>query len=262
MSPDPTFAVMVCSWSNSPRALGKIVRSLSDGRSKPDPSNEKATNIWAIQIILAIGPLIGAVVFQIFIKTDWGISLFFLVPLAVVAIPKLQVPRSVVARLIVVWSVATGVILAASPLIALQTFANWADVSPGFSDRSELAQRLSEEWHSRFHSKWAIVAGSTELSVLMSFYSPDHPIPLEIGQRWPPRIISLAEANSVGFIGICDKTDYRFSACKEWIAANAPKAEAMTIETERIFGKHVGPKNEWDVYFIAPEIDGPSNNQR
>ena len=35
----------------------------------------------------------AALVFEIYIKTDWGISLFFLVPLALVAIPALRLPR-------------------------------------------------------------------------------------------------------------------------------------------------------------------------
>ena len=51
----------------------------------------QARNIWIIQIIVAIGPPLGALVFSIYMKTDWGISLFFLVPLALVAIPALRV---------------------------------------------------------------------------------------------------------------------------------------------------------------------------
>src|SRR4051794_16088800 len=52
-----------------------------------------AINIWIIQTIVAIGPPLGALMFTVYMKTDWGISLFFLTPLALLAIPALRVPR-------------------------------------------------------------------------------------------------------------------------------------------------------------------------
>ena len=51
----------------------------------------QALNVWLIQAVVAIGPPLGAVLFQVYIKTDWGIPLFFLVPLALIAIPALRV---------------------------------------------------------------------------------------------------------------------------------------------------------------------------
>ncbi len=53
----------------------------------------QALNVWIIQSIVAIGPPLGALAFTVYIKTDWGIPLFFLVPLALVAIPALRFPR-------------------------------------------------------------------------------------------------------------------------------------------------------------------------
>ena len=47
----------------------------------------QALNVWIIQIVVAIGPPLGALIFTVYMKTDWGISLFFLAPLALVAIP-------------------------------------------------------------------------------------------------------------------------------------------------------------------------------
>ena len=40
---------------------------------------------WIIQAVVAIGPPLGAVIFHVYIKTDWGIPLFFLLPLALIA---------------------------------------------------------------------------------------------------------------------------------------------------------------------------------
>src|SRR5947208_4708206 len=42
----------------------------------------QARNVWIVQAVVAIGPPLGAVLFHGYIKTDWGIPLFFLTPLA------------------------------------------------------------------------------------------------------------------------------------------------------------------------------------
>src|SRR3984885_13107783 len=44
----------------------------------------QALNVWLIQAIVAIGPPLGALIFAVYMKTDWGISLFFLTPLSLV----------------------------------------------------------------------------------------------------------------------------------------------------------------------------------
>ena len=53
----------------------------------------QAINVWIIQIVAAIGPPLGALIFDIYIKTDWGIPMFFLTPLALIAISTLRVHR-------------------------------------------------------------------------------------------------------------------------------------------------------------------------
>jgi len=65
---------------------------LRSGRAAQTPgvNVSQALNVWIVQAIVAIGPPLGAVIFHIYIKTDWGIPLFFLVPLALVAIPALR----------------------------------------------------------------------------------------------------------------------------------------------------------------------------
>ncbi len=63
----------------------------------------QALNIWIIQVIVAVGPPLGALVFSIYMKTDWGISLFFLVPLALVAIPALRVQGAAIFNITAIW---------------------------------------------------------------------------------------------------------------------------------------------------------------
>ena len=54
---------------------------------------------------------------QIYIKTDWGIPLFFLAPLALIAIPRLRVRRLALLRIAAIWLVLTLAVLVASPKI-------------------------------------------------------------------------------------------------------------------------------------------------
>src|SRR5215475_3140134 len=65
----------------------------------------QALNVWMIQFIVAIGPPLGGLVFTIYMKTDWGISLFFLVPLALVAIPSLRMQAMALFRITACWLV-------------------------------------------------------------------------------------------------------------------------------------------------------------
>ena len=89
----------------------------------PGVNCSQALNVWIIQIVVAIGPPLGALVFKIYIKTDWGISLFFLVPLALVAIPALRLPRMALFNITAIWLVVTLATLAASPWIAAREMA-------------------------------------------------------------------------------------------------------------------------------------------
>ena len=72
---------------------GRVVAA--HGRAAPNPgvNISQALNVWIIRPIVAIGPPLGALLFVIYMKTDWGISLFFLVPLALVALSGLALRR-------------------------------------------------------------------------------------------------------------------------------------------------------------------------
>src|SRR5437764_2207314 len=78
-----------------------------------DPS--QALNIWIVQIVVAIGPPIGGLIFTVYMKTDWGISLFFLTPLALVAMPWLRLQRMALFNIAAIWLALTLAALAASP---------------------------------------------------------------------------------------------------------------------------------------------------
>jgi len=100
---------------------------------------------------------------------------------------------------------------------------------------------LTEVWHDRFHSKWAVVAGSTEIGEPLTFYSADHPVPFTPGELWSSGLTSLEEAKRLGFIGVCETTDYRIAQCEKWMAENAVGGEQLVMTTQRFFGGHPGP---------------------
>ncbi len=212
----------------------------------------QALNIWIIQIVVAIGPPLGGLIFIIYMKTDWGISLFFLTPLALVAIPSLRLQRIALFRIVAIWLVLTLAVLAASRTIAAREFAENPNGASGYAARSELARELTQAWHERFDSRWAVVAGATDIGEPMTFYSPDHPAPFTPGELWASGLTSLEEAKRLGFIGICDTSDGRLPACEAWMAANAGQAESLVITTQRFSHGHSGPATSWKIYIVPP----------
>ena len=212
----------------------------------------QALNIWIIQIVVAIGPPLGGLIFTVYMKTDWGISLFFLTPLALVAIPSLRLQGMALFHIAAIWLVVTLAALAASPYIAAREMAVNPNGAATYGARSDLARELTQAWHTRFNSRWAVVAGTTEVGEPMTFYSPDHPAPFTPGEIWSSGLTSLEEARQLGFIGICDTTDGRLPVCDAWMTANGNNAERLAITTQRFFHGHPGPAISWKVYIVPP----------
>jgi len=209
--------------------------------------------------VVALGPPLGALAFVIWIKTDWGISLFFLVPLSLVAIPSLAVSASSLLRLIAIWLVATLGTLVAAPFIATYETTQSISNTAVLGSRSILANQLTKAWRMRFNSRWAVIAATTEVAEHMAFYSPDHPAPFTPGELWTAGLTSLEEARLLGFIGICDPSDPRVPTCRSWMNANAAGAERLTMTTQRSFFGMVGPTKVWEVYVIPPALNLRSN---
>jgi 4-amino-4-deoxy-L-arabinose transferase-like glycosyltransferase len=212
----------------------------------------QAKNVWMIQIIVAIGPPLGGLAFDVYMKTDWGISLFFLVPLALVAIPQLRIPLVALFRIAAIWLVLSLATLVAAPRIAAFEMAENPNSANSYGARSQLARELTEAWHMHFPTRWAVVAGTTEVGEPMTFYSADHPAPLTPGEVWSSGLTSLEEAKRLGFIGICDTTDGRLPVCEAWMKENAPTAEQVVITTQRFFAGHPGPSIAWKIYIQPP----------
>ena len=239
-------------WATSVRhPLALLTRPWYRG-ANPGVNVSQALNTWIIQIVVAIGPPLGGLIFTVYMKTDWGISLFFLTPLALVAIPSLRLQGMALFHIAAIWLVVTLAALAASPYIAAREMAVNPNGAATYGARSDLARELTQAWHTRFNSRWAVVAGTTEVGEPMTFYSPDHPAPFTPGEIWSSGLTSLEEAKRLGFIGICDTTDGRLPVCDAWMTANGNNAERLAITTQRFFHGHPGPAISWKVYIVPP----------
>jgi 4-amino-4-deoxy-L-arabinose transferase-like glycosyltransferase len=248
------LAALALVWSLKGRVRhrsGLVAQASSRGANRTVNASQ-ALNIWIIQIVVAIGPPLGALIFAVYMKTDWGISLFFLTPLALVAIPSLRLPKMALFHITAIWLAVTLTALAASPFIATREMADNPNGASGYGARSELARELTQAWQTRFHTRWAVVAGTTEVGEPMTFYSADHPAPFTPGEIWSSGLTSLEEAKRLGFIGICDTSDGRLPVCDAWMVENAANAERLTVTTQRFFHGHPGPAISWKVYIAPP----------
>jgi 4-amino-4-deoxy-L-arabinose transferase-like glycosyltransferase len=244
-------------WRLVAQAPARIITRAWARGANPGVNVAQALNVWLIQAIVAVGPPLGALAFSVYMKTDWGISLFFLVPLALVAIPTLRLQRAAVFNIAAIWLVLTLATLAASPWIAARDMAANVGNSATYGARSELARELTQAWRSRFGSRWAVAAGSMETIQPMAFYSPDHPTPFTPNEAWGSGLITPDDVKRLGFIAAFEPNDYRLPELEKWVAATAPNAERIVMTTRRFAHGKPGPSITWNVYIAAPATSLP-----
>lgn len=218
----------------------------------PGVDVSQALNVWIVQAIVAIGPPLGAVPLHIYIKTDWGIPLFFLVALALVAMPALRVRRIALLNLTAIWLVISVAVLLASPRIVAYELGQKRNEGATYRARSELARELTEVWQNRFHSRWPVVAAYTDTGEPVTFYSPDHPAPLTPDEPWSSGLTSLEEAKRSGFIGICETGDWKLEKCEAWMKLHAAGAERMVVTTRRFTLGIAGAATAWNIFVVPP----------
>ncbi|KRQ96556.1 hypothetical protein CQ12_08835 [Bradyrhizobium jicamae] len=245
-----------------PAVLGAIALMWRPWRLTPFPflargansgvNTSQALNVWIIQAVVAVGPPLGALMLHFYIKTDWGIPLFFLTPLALVAIPAVRVRKVALMNLTTTWLVISLVVLAISPRIVAHELSEKRTAGATYRARSELARELTEAWQVRFRSRWPVVAAYTDTGQPVTFYSPDHPAPLTPDEPWSSGLTSLEEAKRSGFIGICETGDWKLERCEAWMKTHAANAERMVMTTRRFFLGLPGPATAWNIYIVPP----------
>jgi hypothetical protein len=194
-----------------------------------------------IAAVLVFLPTLVAIPLHVKLKLEWGDALFFIVPVALLALmPWLAVRRRAVARMAMIAAVATALEVIVSPFYARATFKERPDRDV-FTPTSELAREVTQLWHARFASPLPIVIATFDLAAPVAFYSPDHPR-MFADSPDPPRVFASdqpefspwidypADLKRYGFVGICYAGD---QDCVDNLARLAPNAEKLDVTLAR-----------------------------
>jgi len=219
------------------------------------PARRQARKPAAIMVpiiaaVLVFLPTLVAIPLHVKLKAEWGDALFFIVPVALLALmPWLVVRRSAVARIAMVAVVATALQAIVSPFYARAIFIERPDRDV-FTPTSELAREVTRLWRARFSSPLPIVVATFDLAAPVAFYSPDHPrmfadspdAPRVFASEQPefsPWIDYPADLARNGFVGICYDGD---KDCLDNLARLAPDAEKLDVTLVReVFGLKAKP---------------------
>lgn len=191
--------------------------------------------IVVIAVVLVLAPLVAAVALRLPLQPDWGNSLFFLVPVAVLALlPGLVVTWEAVARaagLAAIWGIALVIGLPVYEAINFRVRPNYRAYEPV----SELSRQLTQTWHERFGTPLPYMVAELEVAAPLAFYSPDHPLFMSADEpMFSPWIDNPRELKTRGFIGVC-RADGGDDHCEAFVRNLDPKAEQFDVTLARSF---------------------------
>jgi hypothetical protein len=203
---------------------------------KPD-----AVLVLVIAAVLIFLPPLVALPLKVRLKNEWGDSLYFIVPIALLALmPWLTVRRRAVARMAAAAAVVTALQVIVSPFYALAMFRERPDRDT-FTPTSELAREVTRLWRARFASPLPIVISTFDIAAPAAFYSPDHPR-MFADSPDPPRVFAAdqpqfspwidypADLRRNGFVGICYVDD---KECLDYMDRLDPHAEKLDVTLAR-----------------------------
>ncbi|MBK5959270.1 hypothetical protein CCR97_13780 [Rhodoplanes elegans] len=217
----------------------------------------RVRQLWVIVAVLAVGPIVAAVALPVWMKSDWTIPLFSMVPLAVVALPRLAVPLRAVARAAaIVMIVGLGALMVAPGLATIKVLREPDSMSPRLDRLAVIATTL---WHDRTGTPLRVVVGDVEEVATVSFYSADHPTILSAGEPALTPWIAVEMLDRSGFVGICSAAA---AACLDRIMALRPSAEQIVVTTERAAFGQTQPPDRWVVVLALPESDTGNDTRK
>jgi 4-amino-4-deoxy-L-arabinose transferase-like glycosyltransferase len=180
---------------------------------------------------LVFGPALVGLIFNVFLKPDWGNPFFFLVPVAVASLlPHVLVTRRAVAKAAVVAAVFTIGQLIGAPVYSWLRFQKEPDDGV-YRPFAEAADDITRLWRERFHSPLPIVVSGFEVAAPIVFYSADHPkMYADFDPAYSPWIDYPAELRRKGYVGVCFADD---TQCRANLKALNPNAEQVDIALQR-----------------------------
>ena len=206
--------------------------------------------VLIIAAALVFGPALVGLLFNVFLKPDWGNPFFFLVPIAVASLlPQVLVTRKAVAKAAVVAAVFTIGLLVGSPVYSWVRFQKETDDGP-YRPFVEAAADITRLWHDRFHSPLPIVASGFEVAAPIVFYSADHPkMYADFDPVYSPWIDYPAELKRKGYVGVCFADD---APCRANLKTLNPNAEQVDIAVQRHMYGIATPPMKLHLEFTGP----------
>ena len=185
-------------------------------------------------------------------KTDWGISLFFLTPLALVAIPSLRLQKIALFRIVAIWLVFTLAVLAASRTIAAREI-------------RRKSQRRIGLWRAFRTRPRTDASLASALQLAMGRGRRDH------GYRRADDVLQSGSSGAVHArrtLGVGADLARGGQAARlhrhlRYVGRAAAglrsvdggqcrSAEPLVITTQRFFHGHSGPATSWKIYIVPP----------
>lgn len=211
-------------------------------------AGERLGQLRIMVTVLAVGPLLAAVGLKFWIKSDWVIPLFSLVPLTVLASPRLGVPLRAVPRALGIAVVYALVMLLLAPGLAFVKVWHEPDSLPARHD--VLAGRVAALWAERAASPLKVLVGEIEEIANLSFYTPGSPLILSTSHPGLTPWVTRESLGSTGFAAVCVAAD---RDCVASVTALRPGAETFEVTTERSAFGMLGRNDQWLVVIAPPE---------
>jgi hypothetical protein len=206
--------------------------------------------VLVISTVLVFTPPIGALILGSYLRLDWGNSLFFLVPLTLLALVPLRVTRRAVARAGIVATAFTLLLLAAAPVYPWVNY-RLRPVGGSHAPYHEIGAELTRLWRARFATPLRIVVGGYEVAAYVVFYSPDHPkMYADFDPALSPWIDYPDELKRKGWIGACGSLS---ADCIAKLDALDPTAEKAVVSVTRLIGGVTGETMTYAVRISAPK---------
>ena len=225
-------------WAVTPCRLRPVKNSRT-----VDPCASRHIRVIVLALILV--PPALAVGLRVFMKGDWGFPLYTLVPLAVIAHPRLGVGQRAIGRITALWAGLTLVALAAAPVVPSVK----AEPDNIWKATVDLAPAITRLWHQRFDIPLPAVAGPKSIAAGISFYSPDHPILFTSLSRRIATWIDEDGLKRSGFVAICVP---EWLTCLDQLRAISPSAEEVALDA-LMENPATSEARGWSVYFVAPQ---------
>ena len=163
----------------------------------------RPSNAWLVS--LALGPLVLTLATYLLanarITTGFLIPDFFVVPIILLVLSRVEVSDSILARFASFVGSIWLLVIAVAPIATVYSLAYGPgrDIEP----RQEVAQVATDYWHAMFGRPLKAVAGEARFATATTFYSPDAPTYFDLDRPSSTPWVSSDQIRNGGLLIIC-----------------------------------------------------------